>query len=102
MRGSDSEQQRRGERGGEGEAYINVVLFRLKRRCTVGDMDEEMVDEIAEPFLAVEIDLDYEFDAARYFDFSRDESPAEARQAELWFESAKSYPPSRKRLSTEP
>lgn len=60
----------------------------------MGDMDEEMVDEIAEPFVAVEIDLDYEFDAVRYFDFSRDESPAEARQAELWFESAKSYPPS--------
>ncbi|KAJ9706732.1 hypothetical protein PVL29_001953 [Vitis rotundifolia] len=60
----------------------------------MGDMDEEMVDEIAEPFVAVEIDLDYEFDAARYFDFSRDESPAEALQAELWFESAKSYPPS--------
>lgn len=60
----------------------------------MGDMDEEMVDEIAEPFVAVEIDLDYEFDAVRYFDFSRDESPAEALQAELWFESAKSYPPS--------
>lgn len=67
----------------------------------MGDMDEEMVDEIAEPFVAVEIDLDYEFDAVRYFDFSRDESPAEARQAELWFESAKSYPPSRKCLKTK-
>ena len=60
-----------------------------------------MVDEIAEPFVAVEIDLDYEFDAARYFDFTRDESPAEARQAELWFESAKSYPPSRECLQTK-
>lgn len=45
-------------------------------------------------FTAVEIDLDYEFEAARYFDFSREESTAEAREAELWFESAASYPPS--------
>lgn len=41
-----------------------------------------------------EVDLDYEFDAAMYFDFTRPESPAEARQAELWFESAVEYPPS--------
>ncbi|OMO80953.1 hypothetical protein COLO4_23829 [Corchorus olitorius] len=41
-----------------------------------------------------EIDLDYEFDAARFFDFTREESPAEAREAELWFEAAPSCPPS--------
>ncbi|KAK9277442.1 hypothetical protein L1049_006985 [Liquidambar formosana] len=58
-------------------------------------MDEEMQEDmVVEVFTAHEIDLDYEFDAARYFDFSRDESPADAREAELWFESAKSYPPS--------
>lgn len=47
-------------------------------------------------FTAVEIDPDYEFDAAQYFDFSREESLAEACEAELWFESAGTYPPSRK------
>ncbi|XP_012439583.1 protein TPX2 isoform X1 [Gossypium raimondii] len=41
-----------------------------------------------------EIDLNYEFDAARFFDFTSEESPVEAREAELWFESAPSYPPS--------
>uniref|UniRef100_A0A5B7BNU3 TPX2 central domain-containing protein n=1 Tax=Davidia involucrata TaxID=16924 RepID=A0A5B7BNU3_DAVIN len=57
-------------------------------------MDEEMEDTIELTFTAVEIDLDYEFDASRYFDFSREESLAEAREAELWFDSAESYPPS--------
>lgn len=46
-------------------------------------------------FEAREVDLDYEFDAARFFDFTREESLAEAREAEFWFESAPSYPPSR-------
>ncbi|XP_059661686.1 protein TPX2 [Cornus florida] len=57
-------------------------------------MDEEMEERIELTFTVVEIDLDYEFDAARYFDFSREESLAETREAELWFESAGSYPPS--------
>ncbi|KAL0393422.1 UNVERIFIED_CONTAM: hypothetical protein Slati_4308400 [Sesamum latifolium] len=63
-------------------------------------MEEEMVDdtvneeEVEYNFTAYEIDLDYEFDASRFFDFSRAESPMEARQAELWFDSAGSYPPS--------
>ncbi|KAL6550046.1 hypothetical protein OROMI_020534 [Orobanche minor] len=62
-------------------------------------MEEDMVEDTASEeveytFTAYEIDLDYEFDAARFFDFSRDESPLEARQAELWFGSAGSYPPS--------
>ncbi|GKU95418.1 hypothetical protein SLEP1_g8782 [Rubroshorea leprosula] len=55
-------------------------------------MEEEM--EIEPVFEVREIDLDYEFDAARFFDFTREESFAEARAAELWFESAPSYPPS--------
>lgn len=59
-------------------------------------MEEEMEDTFVFTFTAMEIDLDYEFDAVRYFDFSREESAAEARQAELWFESVGSYPPSRK------
>ncbi|KAK6935278.1 TPX2 central domain [Dillenia turbinata] len=62
-------------------------------------MDKEMEldeNEVEQFFVVVEIDQDYEFDAAMYFDFSREESAAEAREAELWFETAKSYPPSRK------
>ncbi|VFR01927.1 unnamed protein product [Cuscuta campestris] len=57
-------------------------------------MEEEMEDAVEFTFTVVEIDLDYEFDAPRYFDFSGGESPAEARAAETWFESAGSYPPS--------
>ncbi|XP_058104687.1 protein TPX2 [Magnolia sinica] len=58
-------------------------------------MDEKMEDSFdTEGFQLFEIDLDYEFDASRYFDFSRMESLSEAREAELWFETAGSYPPS--------
>ncbi|GFZ01234.1 cell cycle regulated microtubule associated protein [Actinidia rufa] len=57
-------------------------------------MDEEMEDSMELTFTAVEVDLDYEFDASRHFDFTSEESIAEAREAELWFESAGSYPPS--------
>ncbi|TKY70881.1 TPX2 protein [Spatholobus suberectus] len=58
-------------------------------------MREEEDMEIEEQvFVAHEIDLDYEFDAGRFFDFSAQETPAQARQAELWFQSAGSYPPS--------
>ncbi|GFZ06931.1 cell cycle regulated microtubule associated protein [Actinidia rufa] len=57
-------------------------------------MDEEMEDSMELTFTAVEVDLDYEFDASRHFDFTREESIAEARESELWFESAGSYPPS--------
>ncbi|XVE57783.1 hypothetical protein DITRI_Ditri04bG0117300 [Diplodiscus trichospermus] len=55
-------------------------------------MEEEM--EMEPVFEVREIDLDYEFDAARFFDFTSEESPAEAGEAELWFESEPSYPPS--------
>lgn len=60
-------------------------------------MEEEMEVELP-VFEAREIDLEYEFDAARFFDFTREESFAEAREAELWFESAPNYPPSRESL----
>lgn len=61
-----------------------------------------MVDEIGEEeFYSIEegercFDLDYEFDAPRCFDFNHLETDCEAKEAELWFESAGSYPPSRK------
>lgn len=51
---------------------------------------------VAFTFTAVEIDVDYEFDAARFFDFTREETGDEASLAEAWFNSAESYPPSRK------
>ncbi|XP_073052050.1 protein TPX2-like isoform X2 [Primulina eburnea] len=54
----------------------------------------EQVEEMECTFTVYEIDLDYEFDAARFFDFARINSTLEARQAEVWFHSAGSYPPS--------
>ncbi|XP_022845335.1 protein TPX2-like [Olea europaea var. sylvestris] len=56
--------------------------------------DNVMDEEMEYSFMDNEIDLDYEFDAARFYDFSRPESLAETRHAELWFHSAGSYPPS--------
>ncbi|KAL5224509.1 hypothetical protein ABZP36_011148 [Zizania latifolia] len=41
-----------------------------------------------------EVDLEYEFDAPRWFDLAQEESPVEAAAAQLWFASAPSYPPS--------
>ncbi|KAI6707295.1 hypothetical protein NL676_010257 [Syzygium grande] len=61
------------------------------------EMEVEMAEaeaEAGEVFVAREIDPDYEYDAPQHFDFAREESAAEARDAELWFESAGSYPPS--------
>ncbi|KAL4592823.1 hypothetical protein LXL04_005829 [Taraxacum kok-saghyz] len=58
--------------------------------------DDNSSDNVAVEFTftAVEIDLDYEFEAARFFDFTREESTDEAREAEMWFDSVESYPPS--------
>ncbi|KAM3687139.1 hypothetical protein ACJW31_10G054700 [Castanea mollissima] len=53
------------------------------------EMEVEPVFEVREV-----VDFDYEFEAAMYFDLSRAETRAEACEAELWFESAKEYPPS--------
>lgn len=61
-------------------------------------MDEEMEELVltAEPIVAeeFEVDFDYEFDAPQYHDFTLPETPAKARENELWFDSAASYPPS--------
>jgi hypothetical protein len=59
-------------------------------------MDDDMEEFVVEPFVAEEIDFDYEFDAPRSYDFTWPETDLEAREAERWFESAQSYPPSRK------
>lgn len=43
-----------------------------------------------------EIDFDYEFDVAKFFDFSQLETPEEIADSELWFNVAEGHPPSRK------
>ncbi|KAF9689426.1 hypothetical protein SADUNF_Sadunf01G0091000 [Salix dunnii] len=45
-------------------------------------------------FEALEVDLDYEFDAPKYFDFTRRESIVEARDVQRWFDTAPSCPTS--------
>ncbi|KAG5228444.1 protein TPX [Salix suchowensis] len=57
------------------------------------EMEEEMEVEFM-VFEAREVDLDYEFDAPKYFDFTRRESTAEARDVQRWFNTAPSCPPS--------
>lgn len=44
------------------------------------------------------IDEIYEFSAPRFFDFIKDESDEDKNKAELWFDSALTYAPSRKIL----
>ncbi|CAO2820023.1 unnamed protein product [Amaranthus hypochondriacus] len=58
------------------------------------DEDMELEEEGIPVYQVVEIDFDYEFDAARFFDFTRPESEAESRFSESWFFSAPDYPPS--------
>ncbi|KAB2598564.1 hypothetical protein D8674_001484 [Pyrus ussuriensis x Pyrus communis] len=57
-------------------------------------MDEEMVEFAREAFEGDEIDMDYEFDAPKFYDFTRPESDWEAEEAEEWFRSAGGYQPS--------
>ncbi|KAF7813297.1 protein TPX2-like isoform X2 [Senna tora] len=61
-------------------------------------MEEEFEEFVVESNLEEEeeeeIDTDYEFDAPRFCDFSRPETHWDAVEAEQWFESARTYPPS--------
>ena len=66
-------------------------------------MDNEIGEEMGEFFSIEEpneveefFDNRYEFDAPQCYDFNRPETDWEAKETELWFESAGSYPPSRK------
>lgn len=61
-------------------------------------MDDVILETAEEWFSVEEIDIDYEFDAPKYYDFSRPETDLQAGEAELWFESAGSCIPSRKPL----
>ncbi|CAL0331675.1 unnamed protein product [Lupinus luteus] len=49
------------------------------------DMEDDDMEIENRVFVAHEIDLDYEFDAARFFDFCVEETSSQARQAELCF-----------------
>ncbi|KAK7406199.1 hypothetical protein VNO78_07819 [Psophocarpus tetragonolobus] len=78
-----------------GRIWITKVKTYLsKEEEMMMTMEEEDMEIETQVFVAHEIDLDYEFDAVRFFDFNAQESPVQARQAELWFQSARSYPPS--------
>ncbi|KAJ3691121.1 hypothetical protein LUZ61_020285 [Rhynchospora tenuis] len=58
-------------------------------------MDEEMSEAIeADCWLEFDVDLDYEYDAPKYFDLSTEEPLMEASSAEKWFDTAETYPPS--------
>ncbi|XVF53989.1 hypothetical protein PTKIN_Ptkin05aG0145200 [Pterospermum kingtungense] len=64
-------------------------------------MGDEIGEEVEEFFSVEEpneeekcYDINYEFDAPQCYDFNRPETVWEAEEAELWFESAGSYPPS--------
>lgn len=50
-----------------------------------------------EEFSFEEFDIDFEFDAPRFYDFSRPELDSETEEIEIWFESSGNYPPSRKK-----
>ncbi|XP_048421367.1 uncharacterized protein LOC108866529 [Pyrus x bretschneideri] len=53
-----------------------------------------MVEFVREAFEGGEIDMDYEFDAPRFYDFTRPKTGREAEEAEEWFLSAGGYQPS--------
>lgn len=66
----------------------------------LGEKGEEEVQEmeefyaIEEKIEAGEINEEYEFDAPMFYDFTRSETDSEVAEAELWFQSAGSCPPS--------
>ncbi|XP_048326424.2 protein TPX2 isoform X3 [Ziziphus jujuba] len=57
-------------------------------------MDDDLEEFVREFYDNDEIDMDYEFDAARFYDFTKPETDWEDREAELWFESSGNYSPS--------
>ncbi|KAL9242864.1 hypothetical protein vseg_016822 [Gypsophila vaccaria] len=77
----------------------DVIDMEMEENDIINEAQEEEEEEEEEEedipqYDVVELDFDYEFDACRFFDFSRPESDAEARFSELWFDSAPTYPPS--------
>ncbi|MFS7929540.1 hypothetical protein Hanom_Chr04g00333681 [Helianthus anomalus] len=54
----------------------------------------EIVEDLVADDAAHDFDSDYEFDASHFCDFLKEETIAEAQQAESWFRFAHEYPPS--------
>ena len=81
------------------ESFFSFLRRTVHRNSK--EMDDAMTDVPEVPFEAQEIDLDYEFDAPQFFDFTRPESSEDAQEAECWFESAESYSPSRKHFKNK-
>jgi len=79
--------------GGAGEGEFEEE--EEEEKTAAGDAEDGagegmMVMEV----LWFQVDLDYEFDAPRWFDLAQEEPPPEAAAAQAWFASAPSYPPS--------
>ncbi|KMS98956.1 hypothetical protein BVRB_3g067560 [Beta vulgaris subsp. vulgaris] len=55
---------------------------------------EEVEDKICVFEDSLEIDFDYEFDVAKFYDFTKIETPEEILEYELWFELSGGHPPS--------
>ncbi|CAK9149540.1 unnamed protein product, partial [Ilex paraguariensis] len=51
-----------------------------------------MEDFIEECFKVSKFDLDYEYNFARFFNFTRRETNSETDEVERWFEFAENYP----------
>ncbi|CAN0902612.1 hypothetical protein LINGRAHAP2_LOCUS22070, partial [Linum grandiflorum] len=61
------------------------------------ELEEREAEEfLCDPFFGVveEFDLDYEFDAPKFHDFTRREDDSEAVEADRWLDAASGYPPS--------
>ncbi|VVB13557.1 unnamed protein product [Arabis nemorensis] len=65
-------------------------------------MDPETTDIFAEDSSIDEFDIDFEFDAPKFYDFFKPELDSETEETELWFESAGNYPPSPFSLNSSP
>lgn len=67
------------------EEEVNMELEEYNHHVEASTPEEEEEHE----------DPSYEFDAPRYYDFAQTETHLQALEAERWFDSAESYPPSR-------
>ncbi|CAN6202716.1 unnamed protein product [Urochloa humidicola] len=65
-----------------------------EEESAAGDVDEAGEGMMVMEVLWFQVDMDYEFDAPRWFDLAQEEPPLEAAAAQGWFASAPSYPPS--------
>ncbi|CAL5036481.1 unnamed protein product [Urochloa decumbens] len=66
----------------------------FEEEAAAGDMDGAGEGMMVMEVLWFQVDMDYEFDAPRWFDLAQEEPQLEAAAAQGWFASAPSYPPS--------